>query len=206
MSADQMAQARVGAAVEAEFDGLPGERFPGRIVQVGSGLDERTRLLKVVAEVANPDERLKDGLYGRVQLLASPPEVAAPGAATRHQGHDHGKADLDELFATGDHAGHADHADHHDHGEHAADAAHGPTETVAVPASAVQAIDGKSYVFVAHEQDLFELRRVEAGPRRAGDVLVTAGLRAGEPVAVSQGFALKSELLKSRLGASCADH
>jgi cobalt-zinc-cadmium efflux system membrane fusion protein len=70
----------------------------------------------------------------------------------------------------------------------------------------VQAIDGKSYVFVAHEQDLFELRRVETGPRRAGEVLIVAGLKDGEKVAASQGFALKSELLKSRLGASCADH
>ena len=74
------------------------------------------------------------------------------------------------------------------------------------PRKAVQAIDGKSYVFVALEQDLFELRRVETGPRRAGEVLVVAGLKDGEKVAASQGFALKSELLKSRLGASCADH
>ena len=42
-----------------------------------------------------------------------------------------------------------------------------------------------------------------AGP---SEVLIIAGLRPGEKVAASQGFALKSELLKSRLGASCADH
>lgn len=78
--------------------------------------------------------------------------------------------------------------------------------TVAVPAGAVQTIDGKAYVFVAHEPDLFELRRVEVGPRRAGEMLIVAGLKYGDKVVASQGFALKSELLKSRLGASCADH
>ena len=184
LSADQAASAKAGALVEAEIDGLPGQRFPGRIVQVGAGLDERTRLLRVVAEVANPGEVLKDGMFGTVQLVAAEAKVGAEPAGESHAGHDHGKSDLDELFAE--------------------DAPAGP---VAVPAAAVQAIDGKAYVFVAHDEpDLFELRRVETGPRRAGDVLIVAGLRAGEKVAASQGFALKSELLKSRLGASCADH
>jgi len=167
VSADQMSQAKVGAAIEAEIDGLPGQRFPGKIVQVGAGLDERTRLLPVVAEIANPDRILKDGMFGQARLLES-------------------DADDEDGHLAGDD--------------------HGHPMTVAVPAAAVQAIDGKAYVFVAHEQDLFELRRVETGPRRGGEILVTAGLAAEEKVAASQGFALKSELLKSRLGASCADH
>ena len=48
---DGAAHAFANAAVEAEIDGLPGQRFSGKIVQVAAGLDERTRLLKVVAEV-----------------------------------------------------------------------------------------------------------------------------------------------------------
>ncbi|MHB8707256.1 MAG: efflux RND transporter periplasmic adaptor subunit [Desulfuromonadales bacterium] len=185
VSADQLSIAKVGAAVEAEIDGLPGQRFPGKIVQVAAGLDERTRLLKVVAEVANPDGLLKDGSFGQARL------VAAQSAEDKDAGH---REDEEKG--------------HDDHAEHPAGEEHGQAETgtVAVPAAAVQAIDGKAYVFVAQEEDLFELRRVEAGPRRAGDIIVTAGLRAGEKVAASQGFALKSELLKSRLGASCADH
>jgi cobalt-zinc-cadmium efflux system membrane fusion protein len=163
---------------------------------VGSGLEERTRLLRVVAEVANPDGLLKDGMFGTAQLLAT----ATATAEDDDKHHD----DKDQGHG---HAGqHADKDDDHGHAEHPGDAAHGSVVTVAVPAAAVQAIDGKSYVFVAHEQDLFELRRVETGPRRAGEVLVVAGLKDGEKVAASQGFALKSELLKSRLGASCADH
>ncbi|MCM2264421.1 MAG: efflux RND transporter periplasmic adaptor subunit [Desulfuromonadales bacterium] len=182
LSADQVAQAKIGATVEAEIDGLPGQRFPGKIVQVAAGLDERTRLLQVVAEIANPDRVLKDGMFGQARLVAA--EAADDDDAEHHEA----KAK-------------------HDHDGHSAGEDHGRQVTVAVPAAAVQAIDGKAYVFVAHaEPDLFELRRVEAGPRRGGDILVTAGLAAGEKIAASQGFALKSELLKSRLGASCADH
>lgn len=181
LSADQVAQAKIGAAVEAEIDGLPGQRFPGKIVQVAAGLDERTRLLQVVAEIANPDALLKDGMFGQARLL-----VSEGTAADDHQENKEGD---------------------HDHAGHSAGENHGRLVTVAVPAAAVQAIDGKAYVFVAHaEPDLFELRRVEAGTRRGGEILVTAGLAVGEKVAASQGFALKSELLKSRLGASCADH
>ncbi|NJC87723.1 MAG: efflux RND transporter periplasmic adaptor subunit [Desulfuromonas sp.] len=195
LSADQLALAKVGAALEAEIDGLPGQRFPGRIVQVGAGLDERTRLLRVVAEVANPDLLLKDGMFGKAQLLAA-------ATVDDHAGH------ADKKDDAHGHAGEpAGQDDGHDHAEHPGEATHGPAVTVAVPAAAVQAIDGKAYVFVAHaEPDLFELRRVETGPRRAGEILVVAGLKDGEKVAASQGFALKSELLKSRLGASCADH
>jgi cobalt-zinc-cadmium efflux system membrane fusion protein len=208
VSADQLSIARVGAAVEAEIDGLPGQRFPGKIVQVAAGLDERTRLLKVVAEVANPEGLLKDGSFGQARLVTTAVAAEADHAKDRHEGHDHGKkADLDDLFAKDEPADHkAEKDDGHGHTGHPGEPVHGPTGAVAVPAAAVQAIDGKAYVFVALEEDLFELRRVEAGPRRASEVVITAGLRSGEKVAASQGFALKSELLKSRLGASCADH
>lgn len=195
-SADQLAHAKVGAPIEVEVDGLVGRRFPGKIVQVGAGLDERTRLLRVVAEVANPDGLLKDGMFGKAQLLA---------AAEAEAGHDAERHGSDVHDQPADHPG-APAADH-GHADPPGAEAHGPAVTVAVPAAAVQAIDGKAYVFVAHaEPDLFELRRVEAGPRRGSEMVITAGLRAGEKVAASQGFALKSELLKSRLGASCADH
>ena len=71
LSADQLAPAKVGAAIEAEIDGLPGQRFPGKIIQVAAGLDERTRLLRVVAEIANPDGILKDGMFGQARLVAA---------------------------------------------------------------------------------------------------------------------------------------
>jgi cobalt-zinc-cadmium efflux system membrane fusion protein len=79
-------------------------------------------------------------------------------------------------------------------------------ESMVVPVAAVQSIDKQSYVFVRKESDLFELRRVEAGAKEQGLVTILFGLEPQDEVVVTQGFALKSEVLKARLGASCADH
>lgn len=80
------------------------------------------------------------------------------------------------------------------------------TTQLMIPADAVQSIDGLPYIFIWNESDLFELRRVETGTHQNGLLAVVAGLDLDDQVVVSQGFALKSEVLKARLGASCADH
>jgi cobalt-zinc-cadmium efflux system membrane fusion protein len=79
-------------------------------------------------------------------------------------------------------------------------------QVLAIPADALQSIDGVSYLFIQKENDLFELRRVQAGAKTDGMIPILAGLSLDEQVVASQGFALKSEVLKARLGASCADH
>jgi len=78
--------------------------------------------------------------------------------------------------------------------------------TLAVPADALQNIDGNPFVFVHREPGLYELRRVQTGTLRESMVPILAGLADDDRVISSQGFALKSEILKARLGASCADH
>jgi cobalt-zinc-cadmium efflux system membrane fusion protein len=153
LPADRIALARIGAPIEALFDGMEGERFTGKIVQIAPALDSQTRLLKVLAEVENPELLLKSGLFGQVRLLGA---VAG--------------------------------------------------EALEIPNNAVQMIDGKPFVFIEREADLFELRRISVGPRRGRSILIETGLQADEKVVATQGFALKSEVLKSRLGASCADH
>ena len=153
LPADRIDLARIGAPIEALFDGMEGQRFTGKIVQIAPALDGQTRLLKVQAEVENPQQVLKSGLFGQVRLLGA---VAGEG--------------------------------------------------LEIPGNAVQMIDGKAFVFIERESDLFELRRVATGPRRGKSILIEAGLQADEKVVATQGFALKSEVLKSRLGASCADH
>jgi cobalt-zinc-cadmium efflux system membrane fusion protein len=149
----RIAQVQVGATVEASFSGLPDHLFHGRILQVGAALDERSRTLMAVAEIANPGGLLKAGMFGQVKL-----HTAAAG------------------------------------------------EALVVPMSAVQSIDQVNYVFVRREAGLFELRRVETGAKQQGLVTIVHGLKGDEPVVIAQGFALKSEVLKARLGASCADH
>lgn len=71
--------------------------------------------------------------------------------------------------------------------------------------SAVQHFEGKPFVFVKLEEDLFDARAVALGAKYDGWQEVLAGLKPEEPVAVSRAFALKSAMLMSRLGAGCAD-
>jgi len=74
-----------------------------------------------------------------------------------------------------------------------------------VPADAVQRIDGFPFVFARLADDLFELRRVALGATVGATVAIVAGLNPEDEIVVTHSFTLKSELLKSRLGAGCVD-
>jgi len=74
-----------------------------------------------------------------------------------------------------------------------------------VPQSAVQNVTGTPVVFVKSFDDLFEARPVTLGAKHDGKVEIVAGLMVHEPVVIAGGFALKSQLLASRLGAGCVD-
>lgn len=76
---------------------------------------------------------------------------------------------------------------------------------IVVPQSAMQKASGTPIVFVKTDEDLFEARRVQPGATRNGRVEIVGGLQPGEPVVVAGSFALKSQLLISRLGAGCCD-
>jgi cobalt-zinc-cadmium efflux system membrane fusion protein len=71
-----------------------------------------------------------------------------------------------------------------------------PRPMVVVPTAAVQVIDGRSAVFVAAPGGRFSLRTVELGAEADSLIEVKSGLTAGERIAVTGSFVLKSELLK----------
>ncbi len=150
---DRLLALQPGTGVNLAFPSLPGRGFSGQVFWVAPALDEKTRMLKALAEVDSRDGLLKSGLFGEARLA--------------------GDRDATAL---------------------------------AVPADALQTIDGQPYLFIEMEKDLFEVRRVETAGRQRGAVLISLGLTPADKVVTAQGFALKSELLKSRLGASCADH
>lgn len=150
---DRLLALQPGAGVNLAFASLPGRGFAAKVFWVAPALDEKTRMLKALAEIDNRDGLLKSGLYGEARLVGQ-----------------------------------------------------GDATALAVPADALQTIDGQPYLFIELEKDLFEVRRVETAGRARGAVLISLGLAPAEKVVTAQGFALKSELLKSRLGASCADH
>lgn len=60
---------KVGSAVEASFDSIPGEKLHGDIIWLASSIDEDSRMLKARAIVQTPDFLLKHGMFGQVSLL-----------------------------------------------------------------------------------------------------------------------------------------
>jgi len=76
---------------------------------------------------------------------------------------------------------------------------------VLLPTTAICAMEGKPFVFVKLEDDLFEARAVAVGVKFGGRQEVLEGLKPGETVVVNHGFSLKSQWLSSRMGAGCAD-
>jgi membrane fusion protein, heavy metal efflux system len=74
-----------------------------------------------------------------------------------------------------------------------------------LPSSAIQRMEGRSFVFVKLAEDLFDARVVRLGAKFDGKVEIVEGLKAQEVIVVNHGFPLKSAFLISRLGAGCAD-
>jgi cobalt-zinc-cadmium efflux system membrane fusion protein len=74
-----------------------------------------------------------------------------------------------------------------------------PHEVLAVPSGAIQEIEGKPLVFVKTAKGSFERRDLTVGPEADGWVEVRSGVKAGEEVATTGSFLLKSELLKGSL-------
>jgi len=74
-----------------------------------------------------------------------------------------------------------------------------------VPVGAVQHIDDRAFVFVRLADDLFELRRVSLGVKNGAKIAIMTGLDPKDEIVVAHSFTLKSEFLKSRLGAGCVD-
>ena len=80
------------------------------------------------------------------------------------------------------------------------------SNSLLVPRESVHTIDGVPFVFVRQEPDLFAVRRVDLGPPGvAGTVAILAGLSESDAVVTRGSFTMKTEFLKSRLGAGCVD-
>jgi RND family efflux transporter MFP subunit len=62
-------QIGVGDTARVEVDAFPGEDFMGRIARVSPVLDPSTRTASIEVEIANPQYRLKPGMYARVGII-----------------------------------------------------------------------------------------------------------------------------------------
>ncbi len=77
--------------------------------------------------------------------------------------------------------------------------------SVVVPIGAVQRAEGQAFVFVRTEVDDFEARRIELGLVDDEVAEIKMGLEAGEEVATTGAFLLKTEILKGAIGAGCCE-
>jgi cobalt-zinc-cadmium efflux system membrane fusion protein len=81
----------------------------------------------------------------------------------------------------------------------------GEEEALAVPRAAVLSDEGRAFVFVHHHGEFFIRRPVETGRSSVDWVEVRKGLAGGETLATAGAFLLKSDVLRSKMGAGCAD-
>lgn len=77
---------------------------------------------------------------------------------------------------------------------------------IAVPSEAIQWEGCCHIAFVRLTDDIFQTRKVKLGVKSNGFTEVLIGLMSGEVVAAEGSHVLKSEILKSALGAGCAEH
>jgi membrane fusion protein (multidrug efflux system) len=78
-----LATLAVGQTVQVGVQAYPGETFPGRITAISPGVEEGTRSVKVRATLANPDRRLRPGMFAelRVLLPQGPAVLTVPATA-----------------------------------------------------------------------------------------------------------------------------
>ena len=82
---------------------------------------------------------------------------------------------------------------------------HDNDNVISVPSEAVQTDGCCQLVFVRQDDTLFEPRKVSLGASAGGHVEILAGLAAGESVVTVGSFLMKTEILKSNIGAGCCD-
>ena len=63
-----LSQLKPGLALSVVVDAFPQQSFPGKIYALEPAVDEQTRTLLARARVANPELRLRPGMFARVQL------------------------------------------------------------------------------------------------------------------------------------------
>jgi len=74
-----------------------------------------------------------------------------------------------------------------------------------VPRSAVLSDEGRTFAFVHWKDDLWLRRFVSVGRPQGEMVEVLSGLSIGEQVVADGGFLFKSDVLREKMGAGCAD-
>jgi len=81
----------------------------------------------------------------------------------------------------------------------------GDIQALSVAGSAVLEDEGRAFVFIHHHGDYYVRRPVSPGRAWSDRIEVVQGLREGETVVADGSFLMKSDVLRSKMGAGCAD-
>lgn len=86
---DDVALVRVGLEARARYHAWDDTLFPGKVLRLAPTVDQRTRALRAEVEVANPEQRLRPGMFMEVTLIGERREnvpVVPRGAVTDRGG------------------------------------------------------------------------------------------------------------------------
>jgi|GEM_PF-205803 len=75
---------------------------------------------------------------------------------------------------------------------------------IAVPESSILQDEDEKFVFVHHLDDYFVRRKVETNRQNNGFIEIVGGLELNQTIAVAGSFLLKSDVLRSKMGAGCS--
>ncbi len=91
VSEAELSKLEKGQKVLFFVDGLPGKRFPGKLVALGGEVDDRTRTVRAFADVKNVDGLLRARMFGRAELTVKPPgpKLLVPKDAVQNDGDCH---------------------------------------------------------------------------------------------------------------------
>lgn len=81
----------------------------------------------------------------------------------------------------------------------------GTDETLAVPRQAVLEDEGRSFAFIHHHGEYYVRRPIVPGRTWAGWVEIKKGVEPSQTVVADGAFLMKSDVLRSKMGAGCAD-
>jgi len=76
---------------------------------------------------------------------------------------------------------------------------------MAVPRSAILSDDGRDFVFMHWKDDLWVRRDVVLGENQGVHVEIVRGITNGDTIVVNGAFMLKSDILREKMGAGCAE-
>ncbi|UCD58285.1 MAG: efflux RND transporter periplasmic adaptor subunit [Candidatus Hydrogenedentota bacterium] len=84
VSDKRFSELKLGQSVTITVDGYPRLEFKGEVKKIQPAIDPMTRTFKVTVGVANPEELLKPGMFGRAEIEIGyhPDALVVPRAAT----------------------------------------------------------------------------------------------------------------------------